>query len=738
MIKAINSFIIISMLLFASCGSQDKSVIHVDDLERICSSSLPGDTLVIKSGTYNDISLDVYAKGTIDEPIYIFAEQAGELILTGNSSVHLSGENYVISGVHFTNGFSEQGAIVTFRSADGDSLAKGVRMSQCAISKYSNPDRIASDHWVEIFGRENRFDHNYIGTKYNLGATMVMRLADSISTDNHNSVDSNYFAPKPRLGSNGGETLRIGSSAHSLKKGGASVVGNYFDRCSGEVEVLSIKSSDNIVSDNVFFECSGVLALRHGNRNEILRNKFFGNDKSETGGLRIINAGHTVRDNYFQGVTGRRFFAALAVMNGVPNSAINRYHQVSDVEISNNTWVNCENISFGVGTDNERTATPKSSSFVGNKILYSDPSNAPKFLDDVSGIVFSDNIINSYTSLKGFNQYQSASASMNVRRDDPVLKALVGPHWIEKDAMKKKAIHSNKSVVVSPSNSSEINELIKDFLGGDTLVFEGGGVYTLSGPILIKSDIYLATSNAEYATIQPGSGFKGALIQIEEGVNVKASKLWFKGRNEANNASYGIEAQAPMLEHYNLFINDCKFTDFKESRYAGIHAEKGTFADTITVLDSWFKDFSGHGISLNTENDDRGRYNAEYITVKNCKFTDMMGSAIDVYRGGNDESTLGPFVTIASCDFINVCNRELGTAVRMIGVQWSRIKNCRFSDSGKSGRSIWFEDPAWADITISEINLSNSGKIQTFYDSRVDRTTVEEVVWYTTITERAN
>ena len=237
------------MLLFASCGSQDKSVIHVDDLERICSSSLPGDTLVIKSGTYNDISLDVYAKGTIDEPIYIFAEQAGELILTGNSSVHLSGENYVISGVHFTNGFSEQGAIVTFRSADGDSLAKGVRMSQCAISKYSNPDRIASDHWVEIFGRENRFDHNYIGTKYNLGATMVMRLADSISTDNHNRVDSNYFAPKPRLGSNGGETLRIGSSAHSLKKGGASVVGNYFDRCSGEVEVLSIKSSDNIVSD---------------------------------------------------------------------------------------------------------------------------------------------------------------------------------------------------------------------------------------------------------------------------------------------------------------------------------------------------------------------------------------------------------------------------------------------------------------------------------------------------------
>ena len=99
----------------------------------------------------------------------------------------------------------------------------------------------------------------------------------------------------------------------------------------------------------------------------------------------------------------------------------------------------------------------------------------------------------------------------------------------------------------------------------------------------------------------------------------------------------------------------------------------------------------------------------------------MMGSAIDIYRGGNDESTLGPFVKIEDCNFINICNRELGTAVRMIGVQWSRIHDCKFVDSGKSGRAIWFEDPAWADIEIKDIGLSNSGRIQTFYPHRVDR-----------------
>ena len=718
--------ILILMLLLGSCISGNKTSVQVMDLNSVCSVASPGDTVFIESGTFEDVSLDVHAMGTKDLPIYILAKNSGEVILEGGSSLNLSGEHYVISGIHFNDGYSVDGAVISFRSKDGNTLAKGVRVTQCAISDYSNPDRIASDHWIEIFGRENRFDHNYVGTKYNLGATMVMRLADSVSTDNGNSIDSNYFAPTPRLGSTGGETLRIGSSAHSLKKGGAKVVANYFDRCSGEVEVLSIKSSDNSVTDNVFFECSGVLALRHGNRNKIYRNKFFGNDKSETGGLRVINAGHSIRDNYFQGVTGKRFFAALAVMNGVPNSAINRYHQVSGVDISNNIWVNCENISFGVGSDNERTATPESSVFADNSIIYSNPSNGPDFIDDIDGIDFSGNITNSFRSLKGFTSFQSSIAKINIQNDDTVLRSLVGPNWLEKDEMAGENIRTNKSVLVTPANAEKINDLIKDFKGGDTLVFESGQFYTINEPIIINSDIHLLVSEDDHAVIQPGKGFKGALIQIEQGVNLNASKLWFVGRNQANNASYGIEAQAPMLEHYNLFINDCRFSDFKESRYAGIHAKKGTFADTIIVLNSWFKDFSGHGISLNTENDDRGRYNAEYVTIDNCKFVDMMGSAIDVYRGGNDESTLGPFVTINDCDFINICNRELGTAVRMIGVQWSRISDCRFLDSGKSGRSIWFEDPAWADVQIHDIALSNSGKIQTFYDYRVDWSSIDK------------
>ena len=321
-------FIFLVSLGVLSCGSETRnSAISAYDVNATTSSLKPGDTLRIADGSYDNVSLEINSVGTSNEPIVICAQTPGSVVLTGKSSMNISGAFVIVSGLHFNNGFAEK-SVISFRSKKGAYLARNTRVTSCAISNFSNPDRIHSDHWIEMYGRENRFDHNHIGTKWNLGATMVMRLGDSISTDNRNSIDSNYFGPKPRLGSNGGETLRIGSSANSLKKGGAQVVRNYFDRCSGEVEVLSIKSSENTIANNVFFECEGVLALRHGNDNYIGGNAFIGNRKPETGGLRVINAGHTIENNLFYGITGKRFFAALAVMNGVLAVALKAAHPV--------------------------------------------------------------------------------------------------------------------------------------------------------------------------------------------------------------------------------------------------------------------------------------------------------------------------------------------------------------------------------------------------------------------------
>ena len=146
---------------------------------------------------------------------------------------------------------------------------------------------------------------------------------------------------------------------------------------------------------------------------------------------------------------------------------------------------------------------------------------------------------------------------------------------------------------------------------------------------------------------------------------------------------------------------------------------KSTFADSIVITNSVFHTISGLGINLKAEKEDLGIYNAEYVILKNCLFYNVMGSALDLYRGGNDESTTGPSLQIDHCTFYNVENKELGSVVNLTGVQDIRITNSIFSSSGKSGRVIQLEDQSWIQCDIDHNVFHNSGRFESFYDGRL-------------------
>ncbi len=220
-----------------------------------------------------------------------------------------------------------------------ENLANHSRVTEVVIDGFNNPERTETDYWVSIYGKHNRFDHNHLAGKSNNGVTLAVRLNTEASQENHHRIDHNYFGHRPILGSNGGETMRIGTSHYSLTDSFTVVENNYFDRCNGEVEIISNKSGGNVFRGNVFFESRGTLTLRHGNGNLVENNIFFGNGADHTGGIRLINKRQTIRNNYLQGLTGTRFGSPLTVMNGVPDSPINRYHQVEDSVIENNTVI---------------------------------------------------------------------------------------------------------------------------------------------------------------------------------------------------------------------------------------------------------------------------------------------------------------------------------------------------------------------------------------------------------------
>lgn len=728
--------IVLSLFALFGCRQNYATTQSAKALNDKISAAKPGDTIVVAADTYKDVIIHFNANGNENKPIVLKASEPGKTIFSGESKVYISGKHLIFDGFKFENGTSPKGSVISFHSEDGKQKATYSRVTQCAIKNYSNKNRIKKDSWVTIDGTHNRFDHNYIGTKLNLGTTLIVEIADSLATNNYHSIDSNYFAPKPRMGSNGGETMRVGASSQSLKPSHLTLLNNYFDRCNGEVEAVSIKSSNNIISGNVFYECEGVLAMRHGNENLVENNYFIGNGVAATGGLRVINAGHVIKNNYFNGLRGKRFYAALAVMNGVPNSPINRYHQVNNVLIDSNIFIDCTQIAFGIGSDNERTAPPINTTFSNNIIYQENATFKVEFLDDVSGVSFKKNLLSDVDVMhSGFSASDLMLGKTAENLDAingfpepklPIQKSETGPQWLDKNSAKEAKEYDSQVFHINQNNKAELNETVAKMQTGDTLWIDEAGEYEFLKPIKVSQSIsILAKAGIQHPQFVPGLGFKGSgFIEIIDGVNLNIHGISFIGRSGHGDVPNGIIAKAPMLKHYNLTVNNCRFSEFNEGGYSGITAEKGTFADSIKVKDTWFKTLSGQAIKLASENDDKGRYNAEFITIENCVFANIMGEAINIYRGGNDESTLGPFATIKGCTFTNVCNRELGTVVRMIGVQNSEIYDCNFVESGKSGRVILFEDPAWAEVSIRDCNLHNSGRIQTFYASRVDRATI--------------
>ena len=386
--------------------------------------------------------------------------------------------------------------MIEFRETGG-APATDSRVTNCAIDSYNQAERFKEDMWVQLFGQRNRFDHNYLAGKMNAGVTLVVDLSGPEHQNNYHRIDHNYFGPRPRLGSNGGETMRIGVSTYSLTSSRTTIEENYFDRCSGEVEIVSIKSGDNVVRRNVFEECEGSVVLRHGNRNVVEGNFFLGNNKPQTGGVRVINAGHRVSGNYFADLRGDRFRAALTVMNGVPNSSINRYHPVRDVLIENNTFVNCADVELAAGRDLERTARPENVRFVNNTFYSPQVDTLFRVHDDISGLSFKNNRVQVGTNsgiaglplTTGLTLRTSpdglavpVAGREKARLTRPVTPAQAGPAWFRPTT---ESIRVGKVWTVPANEPDALQRICRQAQAYDVVEL-GPGTYPLQSPISVS------------------------------------------------------------------------------------------------------------------------------------------------------------------------------------------------------------------------------------------------------------
>jgi poly(beta-D-mannuronate) lyase len=348
----------------------DRYVTTAAELGAAVRAAQPGDTITMANGTWTDTPINFDADGVPGDSITLRAETPGGVILTGLSNLSIGGDYLKVDGLRFEGGALPDGTpVVQFRRSSSD-LANHSRLTNCTVVEY-NPANVRTEYkWVSVYGRFNRVDHCYFAGKTNEGALLVVWLRDPPhDAPPTHRIDHNHFGPRPEFGDNGAETIRIGTSSRSMQDANVVVERNLFTETNGEIEVISNKSGGNVFRSNTFRRVRATLTLRHGNRATVEGNFFLGEGVSGTGGVRIIGEDHRVVNNYFMGLRGTGYSAALSMVQGVPDSPLNRYFQVKRPVVAHNTFVDTDRtFVIGVGNSSDQSLPPEDISVVNNAV----------------------------------------------------------------------------------------------------------------------------------------------------------------------------------------------------------------------------------------------------------------------------------------------------------------------------------------------------------------------------------
>lgn len=350
----------------------------------------PGTVVVLADGEYKTKrpTLVEGKHGTAEAPIIIRAEHRGKAIISGAAGFVIKNcEQLTLEGLVFTSD-SDQPAVLL-----DDCRQVRVTRSCFRLQERAKPRRM--EHWVYVIGAQsgtNRIDHNLFEHKVNSGSPVFVRGDDAaLVCSQHDRIDHNHFRDVVFAeGENGHETIRTGSNdlGASGRSSFATIEENLLERCSGEGEIISIKSSDNIVRHNMFRDCRGAICLRLGNRSEVSGNFMLAaGGQAGCGGVKLYGFEHRVFNNYFQGLTGTKHEAPLALVPGTFDTPTTqnigkKYDSLTTVGptrcwIAFNTWVDCAPLQLGFKKDKNRIYTPLGCTFVNNLVVRTKPHKEP-------------------------------------------------------------------------------------------------------------------------------------------------------------------------------------------------------------------------------------------------------------------------------------------------------------------------------------------------------------------------
>ncbi|GAA3047927.1 polysaccharide lyase 6 family protein [Streptomyces roseofulvus] len=267
------------------------TVTSIGALQSAIDAAVPGDRIVLADGSYTVPSAGIRVTGkhgTTSAPITIVSASRGGAVLNGAAGFVLSGSsNITLSGFAFRQ--------TTTLAVPAD--CSRIRLTR---NDFKLADTAGLD-WLVVRGDDAKIDRNHFHHRTTQGIFLVVDGPGTTAMAQRTHIFRNYFADHSYTGANGGEAIRLGVSHRALSTADALVEYNLFERCDGDPEAISVKSSGNTVRHNTLRGNKGGIVLRHGNATTVEGNHVLGG----VNGVRLYGNDHLVVNNHISGTTSR-------------------------------------------------------------------------------------------------------------------------------------------------------------------------------------------------------------------------------------------------------------------------------------------------------------------------------------------------------------------------------------------------------------------------------------------------
>lgn len=295
------------------CPGQVHRARNGAEMQALSGKVKAGDQVVLTGSEWANARFSFRGEGTFDKPILIRADNAGAVVFSGVSQVTFSGEHLIICGLEFRQVRPAKSGAVIFRLGDG----KAKPANHCIVHRVKIADCGSTDpaDWPKVRmwylmnnGAGNTVADCTFGDFKNYG--QMLGAQDLPANDLLGlHLINDRFVNRPYIDEqNGYEVVQIGWSGEKARPCGALIQGCVFEHCDGENELITLKASDVVVRDNKFLGCQSVLCIREGDRVLVQGNVFDGQDRPNTGGVRLQGADHVISGNVFRRLKKPRDF----------------------------------------------------------------------------------------------------------------------------------------------------------------------------------------------------------------------------------------------------------------------------------------------------------------------------------------------------------------------------------------------------------------------------------------------